>query len=191
MSYDYLAPIFAYWAHKPAADWRKEMLSQCQGRVLEIGVGAGNNLPLYTIASEVVAIDTSPGMLKEAAKLQNQAIVPVQLVEMDVQELKFEPASFDTVVATFVFCSVADPVQSFREIRRVLRTDGRVVVVEHVLSHKLAWRTLLYALKPPLKTLAGCDPTRKTVDNMVKAGLEVQKIRPLLADVVLQIEASP
>ncbi len=95
--------------------WRQLLWSKVEGRkILEVGVGTGKNLPYYPPEAEVTAIDFSDRMLARAiAKAQQQA-VKVNLLLMDVQKLEFKDATFDTVVSTFVFCSVPDPIQGLK-----------------------------------------------------------------------------
>ena len=100
--------------------FRARLIAQVNGpRVLEVGVGTGRNLPLYRSGLQIEAIDFSPRMLERARRKPVPANVTLSL--MDIEELRFAPASFDTVVATCVFCSVPDPMRGLREIRRVLR----------------------------------------------------------------------
>ncbi len=102
------------------------------GRVLEIGVGTGKNMPYYPTHAEVTAIDLSDKMLAQARRRAAQRGVDVALHEMDVQDLSFEENSFDAAVATWVFCSVPDPVRGLRELGRVVRPEGRIVLLDHV-----------------------------------------------------------
>ena len=88
---------------------------------MEVGVGTGKNLPYYLREIEIAAIDFSPGMLKCARKKASTEDVRVALIEMDVQKLDFPDNYFDTVFATFVFCSISDPVLGLKELKRVCK----------------------------------------------------------------------
>src|SRR3990172_8549687 len=101
-------------------------------RVLEVGVGTGINMSHYPRGARVSAIDVSERMLRRATKRAVRLGVPVELAQMDAQHLDFPDESFDAVVATFVFCSVPDPVAGLREVRRVLRPGGQLLLLEHV-----------------------------------------------------------
>ena len=109
--------------------WRKLLWQQIDGaRVLEVGVGTGKNLTFHPQLANMVAIDFSAAMLQRAIA-RNSRQIP--LLMADAQRLSFESGHFDEVVATFVFCSVPDPVLGLQEVRRVLRPGGSVLLLEH------------------------------------------------------------
>ncbi|HBS58351.1 MAG TPA: SAM-dependent methyltransferase, partial [Firmicutes bacterium] len=103
---------------------RQRAIEQANGQVLEVGVGTGANLEYYLPGCEVTGIDFSPGMLRKARQKIVRAKVPVTLLEMDAEHMDFPDNTFDTVVATCVFCSIPDPVQGFREVKRVCKNGG-------------------------------------------------------------------
>jgi len=118
--YDRLAPIYdlMQWFSERRAfnDWRKELWTRiAAGRVLEVGVGTGKNLPFYPRAAKVTAIDLSPRMLERAKRTAARLSQNVDLRLMDAQDLKFADATFDAAVATFVFCSAPLPVRGMQE----------------------------------------------------------------------------
>lgn len=102
-------------------------------RVLEVGVGTGLSLPSYDRDLEIVGIDLSPEMLEKARErvAEERLNNVTALLEMDASELEFEDASFDTVVAMYVMTVVPDPEKVMRELARVCRPDGDVVIVNH------------------------------------------------------------
>lgn len=170
-------------------EWRQRLWSMVQGpRVLEVGVGTGKNIPYYPSGAEVTAIDFSPGMLRRARSLAARLGSPVDLREMDVQALEFADASFDTVVTTFVFCSVPDPVRGLREIRRVLAPGGRVVMLEHVLSRRPVVRPLMRILNPAIRPFMGANIDRETRRNLEAAGFTVEREEDLWLDIVKLFE---
>jgi phosphatidylethanolamine/phosphatidyl-N-methylethanolamine N-methyltransferase len=172
--------------------WRRLVFERVEGeRVLEVGVGTGKNLDFYPQGKRSTAIDFSPSMLERARRKAGGMAVAVELLEMDVQNLSFEKHAFDTVVATFVFCSVPDPVKGLEEIRRVCRKNGRIILLEHVrpsgrfpgrLFDRLNWITV---------RLTGANINRNTVGNVENAGLRILAVENLFRDIVKLIVAAP
>lgn len=175
------------WAAERRAfkEWRKRVWSLVVGPdILEVGVGTGKNVPFYPQDVSVTAIDLSPGMLRHARALAERSGAHVDLREMDVQDLAFPDESFDTVVTTFVFCSVPDPVRGFQEIRRVLRPSGRGIFLEHVLSGKPVVRQTMKALSPLVRPMMGANIDRLTRRNIEAAGLTIESETDLWLDIV-------
>lgn len=112
---------------------RQPIIQQARGRVLELGVGAGANLPLYRpeAISELVGIEPSDELRAMAASLPATARLGARLVNAIGEDLPFEDASFDTVVCTFTLCTVTDPQRTLAEARRVLRAGGTFLFCEH------------------------------------------------------------
>jgi phosphatidylethanolamine/phosphatidyl-N-methylethanolamine N-methyltransferase len=130
------APVYDHTFGRVAAEGRKhavEIINQSQGRVLEVGVGTGLSLPAYRRQLEIVGIDLSPEMLEKAReRVDEERLSNVTgLHEMDAGELKFEDASFDTVAAMYVMTVVPDPEKVMRELSRVCRPGGEVIIVNH------------------------------------------------------------
>ena len=116
-------------------DLRRAFGSALRGETLEVAVGSGLNLPSYTPAvTRAVGTDLSGGMLAEARKRARELDLPMRFVQMDAQRLAFPDASFDCVAISLALCTIPDPVAALRELARVCRPGGRVVLLEHVLS---------------------------------------------------------
>ena len=168
------------------AVWRQKCAAMAQGRILEVGVGTGLMLPFYgSAATEVVGIDLSSDMLDQAAKISSGFSFPVQLEQMDVENLRLESGSFDTVVSAFVFCSVNHPLQGLSECRRVLRPGGRLILLEHVGSQKWWVSALLKLLNPLAVLLLGDHLTRDTVGVAREAGFRIDRVERLHDDLVI------
>jgi phosphatidylethanolamine/phosphatidyl-N-methylethanolamine N-methyltransferase len=135
--YDRLSPYYdllEFFLEKIAlSKWRKKIFAYLDGEhILEVGVGTGKNLDFYPSNKRMTAIDFSSGMLNKAKKKVEKKRMSVDLIAMDVQRLEFEDQSFDTVLATFVFCSVPDPIEGLKEIKRVCKNEGKIILLEHV-----------------------------------------------------------
>ncbi len=170
------------------ARWRGEVLREARGRVLEVGVGTGKNLPYYPAGVQVTAIDFSPRMLDAARRrLAQIGRGGVELREMDVQRLDYPDDAFDTVVTSCVFCSVPDPVRGLREIRRVLKDGGRLLMLEHVRSCGPILGPAMDLLNPIPLHLYGANINRRTVDNLRRAGFTAIRETDLWRDVVKKI----
>ena len=168
------------------AVWRQKCATMAQGQILEVGVGTGLMLPFYgSAATEVVGIDLSSDMLDQAAKISSGFSFPVQLEQMDVENLRLESGSFDTVVSAFVFCSVNHPLQGLSECRRVLRPGGRLILLEHVDSQKWWVSTFLKLLNPLSVLLLGDQLTRDTVGVAREAGFRIDRVERLHGDLVI------
>jgi SAM-dependent methyltransferase len=109
---------------------------------------------------------------------------------MDVQRLGYASSSFDSVLGSFVFCSVPDPVLGLRELGRVTRAGGRIVLLEHVRPGGVAGR-VVDLLNPLLVRLWGANMNRRTVENVREAGLELVRVEDLRVGIVKLIVAQP
>ncbi|WAM31835.1 class I SAM-dependent methyltransferase [Caldicellulosiruptor naganoensis] len=173
------------------SQWRKLLFSHIKGpKVLEVGVGTGKNMPYYSQDWEIVAIDFSPKMLEKAKERAAKLNLQVDLRLMDVQNLEFSDNSVDTVVTACVFCSVPDPILGLKEVHRVLKGDGLLVMLEHVRSKKEPIGKIMDILNPLVVGLYGANINRNTVENVKKAGFEIKE-KNLLSDIVKLINAKP
>lgn len=159
--------------------WRQKLWAQGRGNVLEVGVGTGKNLPYYPVGAKVIAVDIAEQMLAVARQRAYDLGVEVDLREGDIQCLDFPDDSFDTVVATCVFCSVPDPLLGLREVERVVKPDGQILLLEHVRSDHPVVGPLMDLLSPLTSRLWGASINRPTVRTVEQAGLQIESIRDL------------
>lgn len=182
--YDRLAPVFdlleSLCEKMIFHAWRRRLWKDvASGRILEVGVGTGKNFPYHPAGAEITAIDFSPEMLKRARNRLPRSQAAVELEEMDVERLAFADNSFDTVVASFVFCSVPHPVRGLREVLRVCKPEGKIMLLEHVVS-EIPWQArLMEWLNPVILGLAGANINRRTVRNAQTAGLIIERVEDL------------
>jgi ubiquinone/menaquinone biosynthesis C-methylase UbiE len=175
-------------AERRYQSWRRRVWSLVNGpRVLEVGVGTGKNIPYYPPGLQVVGIDISQRMLERARRRAERLGVPVALLQMDGQALDFPDDTFDSGVATFVFCSVPDPILGLREMRRVVRPGGRIVLLEHVRPENPLLGRLMDLLDPLVARLMGPHINRRTVDNVRRAGLTLERVEDLGAGGIFKL----
>ena len=155
---------------------RQRLLGRATGTVLELGIGTGLNLPYYPRDVRLTGVDLSPRMLDRARRRANTLAREITLAVADIQHLPYPDASFDTVTATCVFCSVADPVRGLREAARVVCPTGRVLLYEHVRPTDPVLAKLADLLSPLTRRLMGPELNRRTEDNVTAAGLHIIEI---------------
>jgi ubiquinone/menaquinone biosynthesis C-methylase UbiE len=161
---------------------RGETAGQAHGIVLEVGAGGGQNFPLYdpTRVVRVEAVEPDEAMLVEARRRLADAPVPIQLSPAPVEDLPFPDAHFDSVVVTLVFCSVRDPERGLREIWRVLKPGGTLLLLEHVRAQgkMVAW--VQDALVPLSTRCMGNDHwNRDTLHTVLQTGFQATQVRQL------------
>lgn len=165
--------------------WRQELLNGLDGLVLEAGVGTGKNLPYYPESVRLVAVDISPEMLKQAHARAHD----VDFVLMDAEHMAFKDDSFDYVLASFLFCSVADPIAGLREVGRVVKPEGEIRLLEHQQTRNPLLAPVLNAINTVVNHVLGFNVNRPTTENVRSAGLEITSVDYLLGDVFRLIKA--
>jgi ubiquinone/menaquinone biosynthesis C-methylase UbiE len=159
--------------------YRRRIGAEATGRVLEIGIGSGLNLPFYGAGvREVIGVDPSPVLLRLAQ--DRAAGLPVRLAvrQAPAETLPFEDEDFDTVVTTWSLCTIGDPVAALREARRVLAPGGRVLFAEHGLSPDAGVARWQNRITPVWKHVAGGCHTNRPIDRLIEAaGLRIDRLR--------------
>ncbi|MBI3247843.1 MAG: class I SAM-dependent methyltransferase [Deltaproteobacteria bacterium] len=162
---------------------RQEVMQAASGRVLEIGIGTGANLPFYTDqATAIVGIEPSTALL-DRARARVQQLPPTRQAAVVLQpgsaeHLDFADANFDTVVACLVFCTIPQAETAAREMYRVLKPGGRVVFFEHVRASTATltkWQDRLNELWG--KFACGCHINRDTKSLFASVGFQYQELR--------------
>ena len=159
------------------ADHRRRLVEQAAGEVLEIGAGTGRNLPLYRTATRVVALEPGPGMRARANDAAQAAQVAVEVVDGRAEDLPFPDATFDTVVASLVLCTVPDLAPALAEAHRVLRPGGTLRFYQHVRADDPRLARWQDRLERPWGWLAGgCHPNRDVVATITAAGFRMLEL---------------
>jgi len=161
---------------KPIRKQRLSVIPLAHGRVLEVGLGTGLNLPFYDAArvDAIVGVEPSLKMHRLALKRGRRAGIALELVGLSAERLPLADASFDTVVSTYTLCTIPDPVAALREMRRVLMPGGRLLFSEHGRAPDENVRKWQTRLQPYWSRLAGgC-----MLDRDIPALLEQSGFRP-------------
>lgn len=163
--------------------WRQKLLAHAGGCVLEVGVGTGKNFPWYPPGVALTGIDIAEKMLAAARQRARRLGLAVELHLADVQALEFRGGVFDTVVSTFVFCSVPDPVRGLRELARVVKGEGKILLLEHVAKEPGEPGPLMGMLGSVITRLMGPTITNHlTLEHVHQAGLRIESLEHLGKD---------
>ncbi len=186
VAYRRWAPVYDHTFGMVATEGRRHAvheINKSKGRVLEVGVGTGLSLPDYNKDLEIVGIDLSPEMLDRARQriLEDNMSHVAGIHEMDAGELEFPDASFDTVVAMFVMTVVPDPERVMRELARVTKPGGSIILVNHF-SQEEGVRGWLERRMAPFAEVIGWRPVFDVSRVMVCDNLELvseKKLKPM------------
>ncbi|GER71887.1 SAM-dependent methyltransferase [Weizmannia acidilactici] len=190
--YNRISKIYDVMDRMIKEEWREDLLESVHGTVLEVGVGTGANLEYYPNNVDLIGIDFSPGMLKYAEKkAADHSFRSVRLKEMDVQQLAFPDNTFDYIVSTCVFCSVYDPVRGMKEMRRVCKPNGKILFLEHMRSENPVVGKIMDVINPLTVSLWGANINRRTVENILKAGLKIDEQKYLAGTIVRLLITNP
>ena len=173
---DHVLPCLTHLAmsNRRLVEYRRRIVPQAHGRVLEIGIGSGLNLSFYGQVARVVGIDPSAGLLRRAGR---HNAVDAALVEASAEAIPFDQGTFDTVVTTWTLCTIPDVVSALREMLRVLRPGGRLLFVEHGLAPDRAVARWQNCLTPCWKWCSGgCHLNRKMDRLITAAGFHIEQL---------------
>ena len=176
-AYNENASIYALF--EPVAEYlglrrlRRRLLQQATGEVLEVAVGTGANLPYYPAGCCITAVDVSEAMLRYAEKRAQKLGLNAEFQQMDAENLDFPTDHFDTVASTMTLCTFIDPASALREMSRVCKPDGKILLLEHGRS-STGWigqwqdRREHHHAKH-----VGCHWNREPLDIVAEAGLDI------------------
>ncbi len=175
--YDFLEALLCL--ERVFGPWRRKLLADAKGKILEVGVGTGKNFPYYPRSAEVTGIDLADRMLSRARVRADKLAMLIDLREGDVQALEFPDNSFDTAAETFVFCSVPNPILGLRELNRVVKPDGRILLLDHVRIDRPIIGRVMDLLNSIVAYVYGANINRRVVDDVKRAGLRIESIEHL------------
>jgi ubiquinone/menaquinone biosynthesis C-methylase UbiE len=163
------------------AELRAQLLSAASGRTLELGAGTGLNLPHYPEAvTELVLAEPDPHMARRLRTRVADESSPgrrIEVIDAPAEDLPFDDGSFETVVATLVFCTVEDPARAAAEARRVLQPGGALLFIEHVRSQRPGLARWQDRIERPWGWIAGgCHPNRSTDETLASAGFWMERV---------------
>lgn len=156
--------------NRVATRYRSHIVPQARGKVLEIGVGSGLNLPFYgDRVEQLYGLDPSEELLVMARKKARATAFPIDFLAHPGEEIPLDDGCVDTVVTTWTLCTIPDPAKALREMRRVLRSGGTLLFAEHGLAPEArvqGWQCLLNPLWS--RIAGGCNLNRK-MDELIRA----------------------
>lgn len=168
---------------------RAGLVRKAQGKVLEIGFGTGANFRYYRNVERVDAIEPNPAMAKQAMKRIKKIRTPIYAYQAKAEELPFPDNSFDSVVATLVFCTIPEPERALQEIRRASKPGAKVLLFEHVKMDQKVLGKTQEALTPLWKKVCdGCHLNRDTLQLVKRSGLDIEKVTSYYGGLFLTIE---
>jgi ubiquinone/menaquinone biosynthesis C-methylase UbiE len=158
--------------------YRQRVLSAARGRVLEIGIGSGENLRFYPSAThEVLGLEPAPRLIAMAQRSAQRSTTGVKFIEASAEAIPLDDHSVDTVVMTWTLCSIPDAQQSLAEMRRVLKPSGELLFVEHGQAPEESVCKWQNRLNPLWKRLAGgCNLNRPVPMLIESAGFRIAQL---------------
>jgi ubiquinone/menaquinone biosynthesis C-methylase UbiE len=166
--------------NKETARVRADWVPHARGDVLEVGIGSGLNLPFYSSeVHRVYGVEPSPELQKMAHKRTAGQAIRVEFLSQSAEEdLPLSDGSIDTVVITWTLCSIADPLRALQQMKRVLRSSGRLIFVEHGRAPDSAVAAWQDRLTPYWKHVGGgCHLNRKIDDLLRAAGFQIVELK--------------
>ena len=164
--------------NKQLVPFRKRVIGAAEGRVLEIGVGSGKNLPFYrTPAREVLALEPAARLVTMARSAPRAAGMPVNFLEASAEAIPLDNHSVDTIVTTWTLCSIPQAAAALGEMRRVLRPGGKLLFAEHGRAPDASVRRWQDRLTPVWRRIGGGCHLNRPIRAMIEgAGFRIDRI---------------
>jgi ubiquinone/menaquinone biosynthesis C-methylase UbiE len=171
--------------------WRRLLAGQARGRVLEVASGTGANLPYYPPGLDLTLVDISPEMLEIAERRATGLRLEVRTFVMDAANLELPAAGFDTVVSTLGICTFPDPLSSLKEMSRVCRPSGRILLLEHGRSTSRLLSSIQDRYAAPWALRTGCHWNRDVAQLVVDAGMKLESVMTSWSGIICLVVAAP
>ena len=193
--WDKAAPNFEFMAgYGPEKRWepyKRELFSNMgDGEILFLALGTGLDIATFPKGRSITTIDISQKMIDQAMPRVEAYDGKITAQQADVHDMPFEAGKFDQIFTSCTFCSVPNPVEGLKALRRVLKPDGELFMFEHTGSNFFPFKQMMNAMTV-LSSKLGPDMNRPTVENVVAAGYDLKKVTHVYMDVVKTIQASP
>jgi ubiquinone/menaquinone biosynthesis C-methylase UbiE len=168
---------------------RKDLLKSATGKVLELGSGTGVNFPLYRCADQVIAIEPSQHMINRSMEKLPLAVVPIEIINGSAEKLPFEDHTFDTIVATLVFCTIPNVEEAINELKRVCKPNGKILLFEHVKMENKVLGSMQERLTPLWKKICdGCCLDRETLKAFTSNEWKIESVEKFYNDLFIVAE---
>jgi ubiquinone/menaquinone biosynthesis C-methylase UbiE len=195
--YDRIASIYDALDNIPERlfyrSWRRRLWDRVAAEsILEIGVGTGKNISFYPSGAQVIAVDSSSKMLERAtARTASRPDVDVKLLTMDITELTFDTARFDTVIGSFILMVVPEPLKVLQEVKRVCKPDGKLLLLEFNRSGNQLVAFLQDLVTPLTHAIYHAHANRDIVMLVKNSGFQITTVEEVADGIVKIIQAAP
>ena len=161
----------------PLTELRRQFVPQARGRVLEIGIGSGLNLPLYRDIETLTGLEPNPALTERAQARAKDLGLDVDVLAASAENIPAQPNTFDSIVCTWTLCSVTAPARALSEMRRVLKPEGRLYFIEHGLAPEESTQAWQRRLNPLWSVIGGgCQLDRNIPELIRGAGLKALEL---------------
>ena len=184
--YDFMNGHGPEWRWAP---WKHRLFAAMEGKVLFMAIGTGQDIQFFPPGRDITAIDISEKMLEQARPRADAYDGRLEIRHLDVHDRGYPNATFDQVFTSCTFCSVPDPVNGLRALRRVLKPGGTIGMFEHTGSRFFPFGLMLNLMTPLTRRL-GPELNRDTPANVQQAGFVDVRVQPVYLDVVKVIRAA-
>lgn len=163
--------------NKELVPFRKRVIGAAEGRVIEIGIGSGRNLPFYgPSAKEILALEPAPRLVAMARRASHRAM-PVSFIEASAEAIPLDDHCADTVVTTWTLCSIPQAARALGEMRRVLRPGGKLLFAEHGLAPDESVQRWQNFLTPAWKRIGGGCHLNRPIQRMIESsGFQIDRL---------------